>query len=60
MSPRPGRIEAVVDVDLGTRDEDTREDATFFARITEVREALRGRHGSWSAQQRLAAGLEDR
>ncbi len=43
MSARPGRIAAVIDVDLGARDEDTREDPTFFACITQVREALRGR-----------------
>jgi NitT/TauT family transport system ATP-binding protein len=42
MSPRPGRITTVIDVELGERDEDTREDPAFFARITEVREALRG------------------
>ncbi len=43
MSPRPGRIVDVVDVDLGaTRDEDTREATTFYSKITEVREALRG------------------
>ena len=43
MSPRPGRISEIVDVNLGAqRSEDTREDATFFKRITEVREALRG------------------
>jgi NitT/TauT family transport system ATP-binding protein len=43
MSPRPGRITDVIDVDLGaTRDEDTREDDSFFKKITEVREALRG------------------
>jgi len=42
MSPRPGRIAAVVDVDLGARDDDTREAGTFFAKVTEVREALRG------------------
>ncbi len=43
MSPRPGRITKIVDVDLGgSRTEDTREDAAFFAKITEVREALRG------------------
>jgi len=43
MSPRPGRITHVVDVDLGPRrDLDTREDAAFFKKITEVREALRG------------------
>ena len=43
MSPRPGRITHVVDVALGARDEDTREADGFYAAITEVREALRGR-----------------
>ena len=43
MSPRPGRITHVVDVGLGARDEDTREADGFYAAITEVREALRGR-----------------
>jgi NitT/TauT family transport system ATP-binding protein len=43
MSPRPGRITEVVDVPLGARDEDTREAEDFFAAITDVREALRGR-----------------
>lgn len=43
MSARPGRIVGVVDVDLPTRDEDAREDPAFFAGITAVREALRGR-----------------
>jgi NitT/TauT family transport system ATP-binding protein len=43
MSPRPGRITDVVDVDLGAaRDDDTREDETFYKKVTEVREALRG------------------
>jgi NitT/TauT family transport system ATP-binding protein len=43
MSPRPGRITDVIDVDLGERHgDDTREDATFYKKITEVREALRG------------------
>jgi NitT/TauT family transport system ATP-binding protein len=42
MSPRPGRIAAVVEVDLGTRNDDTREASEFFKKITEVREALRG------------------
>jgi NitT/TauT family transport system ATP-binding protein len=43
MSSRPGRITHVVDVDLGShRDTETREDAAFFKKITEVREALRG------------------
>jgi len=43
MSPRPGRITQVVDVPLGARDEDTREADQFYATITDVREALRGR-----------------
>ncbi|MBT5276278.1 MAG: ABC transporter ATP-binding protein [Ilumatobacter sp.] len=43
MSPRPGQITDVIDVDLGAaRDDDTREDETFYKKITEVREALRG------------------
>ncbi len=38
-----GKIKTVVDVDLGARrDVDTREDAAFFRKVTEVREALRG------------------
>ena len=41
MSARPGRITAIVDVELGARDEDTREATEFFKKITEVREALR-------------------
>jgi NitT/TauT family transport system ATP-binding protein len=43
MSPRPGRITEIVDVPLGTRDEDVREADRFYAAITDVREALRGR-----------------
>jgi NitT/TauT family transport system ATP-binding protein len=43
MSPRPGRIVEIVDVPLGPRDDDVRESEPFFAAITDVREALRGR-----------------
>jgi NitT/TauT family transport system ATP-binding protein len=43
MSPRPGRITHTIDVPLGARDEDVREADQFFAAITDVREALRGR-----------------
>jgi NitT/TauT family transport system ATP-binding protein len=43
MSPRPGRITEVIAVDLGTRNDDTREAPRFYAAITQVREALRGR-----------------
>ena len=42
MSPRPGRVASTVAVDLGARDDGTREAAGFFAKVTEVREALRG------------------
>lgn len=43
MSPRPGRITHVVSVDLGERNEDTRESDGFYDSVTAVREALRGR-----------------
>ena len=43
MSARPGRISDVVPVDLGARTDDTREEPRFYAAITQVREALRGR-----------------
>jgi len=43
MSARPGRVAAIVDVALGERTDDTREAPEFFATVTEVREALRGR-----------------
>jgi NitT/TauT family transport system ATP-binding protein len=43
MSPRPGRISEIVEIDLGERNDDTREAPAFFAAITTVREALRGR-----------------
>ena len=41
MSARPGRITAEIDVDLGSRDEMTRESDHFFRCVTSVREALR-------------------
>jgi NitT/TauT family transport system ATP-binding protein len=44
MSSRPGRISAHVDIDLPyPRNEDTRESRAYYEKITEVREALRGR-----------------
>jgi NitT/TauT family transport system ATP-binding protein len=43
MSPRPGRVTDVVPINLGERNEDTREADVFFAGVTAVREALRGR-----------------
>ena len=44
MSPRPGRISAVIDNDLGPRTDATRDDPAFFANVTAVRDALRGGH----------------
>jgi NitT/TauT family transport system ATP-binding protein len=46
MSPRPGRIARIIDVDLPRpRDDGTRESDRYFEVVTEVREALRGRDG---------------
>jgi len=43
MSPRPGRITAVIEVGIGRdRSELTREASDFYNSVTEVREALRG------------------
>jgi len=41
LSPRPGQVHSVIDVDLGKRSESTRQDSNFFATATEIREALR-------------------
>ena len=41
LSPRPGQVHSVIDVDLGRRTESTRQDPKFFAAATEIREALR-------------------
>jgi NitT/TauT family transport system ATP-binding protein len=43
MSARPGRIEAIIDIDLPhERNVDTREMEAYFQLVTAVREALRG------------------
>ena len=52
MSPRPGRITDIVPVDLGERNEDTREAEEFFEAVTAVREALRG-HGGGAVRARV-------
>ena len=61
MSPRPGRITHVVDVDLGARPRRPTPARTpaFFKKITEVREALRG-STSTSSSSSAPAGVEDR
>ncbi len=57
MSPRPGRIVRVIDVDLPRpRTDDTRETPRYFELITEVRETLRGRRGVASAGRTMAEG----
>ncbi len=56
MSSGPGRITEVINVDLGHgRTEETREDDSFYKKIIEVREALRG--AELGGQHR---GIEDR
>jgi NitT/TauT family transport system ATP-binding protein len=56
MSVGPGRITEVVDVDLGRdRSEEMREDDSFYKKIIEVREALRG--AELGGEHR---GIEDR
>jgi NitT/TauT family transport system ATP-binding protein len=46
MSPRPGRIARIVDIDLPQpRTVETREQERYFELVTEVREALRRRDG---------------
>jgi NitT/TauT family transport system ATP-binding protein len=56
MSPRPGQITEIIDVDLGLgRDEDTREADAFYDSITAVREALRG-----IEHAEVRGGMDDR
>ena len=54
MSPRPGRITAEINVDLGARSETTRESDQFFHCVTAVREALRthDKSGSFTSSHR--------
>jgi len=51
MSARPGRVTRTVDVELGERTEEIRGAPEFFAKVTEVREALRGRRGAGSVAE---------
>jgi NitT/TauT family transport system ATP-binding protein len=61
MSPRPGRITDIIDVDLGSeRTEDTREDDLFYKKITEVRESLRRTEGHERTGTASGLGVEDR
>jgi NitT/TauT family transport system ATP-binding protein len=61
MSPRPGRIAGVVDIDLpATRTVETREEPRFFELVTQVRELLRsrGEHLLPEEEQALAEASE--
>ena len=64
MSPRPGKITQLVDIGLGrSRTLDTREQPEFYARITDVREALRGIGGATDdelAIEQARRGAEER
>ena len=56
MSPRPGRVTQIVEVNIdGERSDATRDNAAFFEGITAVREALRGVEMSDHVR-----GIEDR
>ena len=59
MSPRPGRIVRVIDIDLPRpRTDDTRESTRYFALITEVRETLRGRRAGGTVAAGTVASAE--
>ncbi|MGN6607064.1 MAG: ABC transporter ATP-binding protein [Jatrophihabitans sp.] len=60
MSPRPGRIAEIIPVALGARTEDTREAPGFYAGITQVREALRGRPVPDTVEVGVALSAADR
>jgi NitT/TauT family transport system ATP-binding protein len=56
MSPRPGRITNVIDIDLPQpRNEATRETDRYFELVTEVRESLRGRRSEAESGDRMRA-----
>lgn len=56
MSARPGRIEAVIDIDLPReRNVETREMDAYFRLVTAVREALRGSEGDAAASDEAAS-----
>jgi len=60
MSPRPGRIVNVVDIDMPQpRNEATRESERYFELVTQVRESLRGRKGGNAAAAEMVTS-EDR
>jgi NitT/TauT family transport system ATP-binding protein len=59
MSPRPGRIAGVVEIDLPpSRTAETRDTARFFELVTEVRELLRRRGEHLLPEEEAAAVVE--
>lgn len=59
MSPRPGRISALVEIDLPQpRTAETREHPHFFELVTEVREALHATGADQVEEQLAAEGTE--
>jgi NitT/TauT family transport system ATP-binding protein len=59
MSPRPGRISALVEIDLPQpRTAETREHPHFFELVTEVREALHATGADQVEEQLAAEGAE--
>jgi NitT/TauT family transport system ATP-binding protein len=57
MSPRPGRITQIVDVELGRRDDEARDSSEFFKKVTEVRDALRAIEGGLANDGGHATGV---
>jgi NitT/TauT family transport system ATP-binding protein len=56
MSPRPGRITNVIDIDLPQpRNDQTRETDRYFELVTEVRESLRGKRAAAASEERARA-----
>jgi NitT/TauT family transport system ATP-binding protein len=52
MSPRPGRITNLIDINLPQpRNDQTRETDRYFELVTDVRESLRGRRGSVAGEE---------
>ncbi len=61
MSPRPGRVTQTIDVELGAqRSDETRDNAAFFAKVTQVREALRGIEAATQHPSHQVLGVDSR
>ena len=59
MSPRPGRIHEIIEIDLPQpRDDATRESNGYYELVTRVRESLRGRTGRQATSASNAPATE--